>query len=99
MSLYKGAKTKVNTLLNFPKSTFQNESASSRLGLWLLIINHYKLAHFCLLSNLYWVKLLLYPMRKDSWESQFFSLLTNWMIRLLLLWGDIHPNPGPHTHK
>ena len=49
------------------------------------------------------MKLLLYLVRKDlslaSWESQFFSLLTNWMIRLLLFGGNIHPNPGPQTHK
>ena len=34
-----------------------------------------------------------------SRESQFFSLLTNWMIRLLLLESNMHPNPGPQTHK
>ena len=34
-----------------------------------------------------------------SQESQSFSLLTNWMIRLLLLGGNINPNPGSQTHK
>ena len=81
------------------KSTFVNESASSRLGQWWLIFNHYKLAHFCFLSDLYRVELLLYPVRKDSslasQDSQFFSLLTNWNIKLLLLGDDIHSNSGP----
>ena len=85
------------------KSTFLNESASLRLGHWWLIFNHYKSARFCFLFDLYWVNLLLYPVRKDSSlasrDSQYFSLLTNWMIRLLLLGGDIHSNPGLKTHK
>ena len=85
------------------KSTCLNESALLRLGHWWLIFNHYKLAYFCFLSDLYRVKLLLYPVRKDlslaSWDSQFFSLHTNWMIRLLLLGGNIHPNPGQHTQN
>ena len=85
------------------KSTFLNESASSRLGQRWSIFNYYKLTHFCFLSDFYRVELLLYPMRKDSSlasrDSQFFSLLTNWMFRLLLLWGNIHPNPGPQTRK
>ena len=85
------------------KSTFLNKSTSLRLVHWWLIINHYKLVHFCFLSYLYWEKLLLYPVRKDlslaSWDSQFFSLFTKWMIRLLLFGGDIHPNSRPQTHK
>ena len=85
------------------KSTFLNESALSRLGHWWLIFNHYKLAHFCFLSDLYWVELSLYLVGNESslvfGESRFFSLLTNWIIRLLLLGGDIHPNPGPQSHK
>ena len=85
------------------KSTFLNESSSLRLGQWWLIVNHYKLAHFCFLSDLYQVELLLYPVRKDlflaSRDCQFFSLHTNWMIRLLLLAGKIHPNPGLQTNK
>ena len=83
--------------------SFLNESALSRLGHWWLIFNHYKLAHFYFLSDLYWVELLLYLVRKssslDSWDSQFFSLITNWMIRLLLLGGNIHPNPEPQTYQ
>ena len=83
------------------KNTFLNESALLRLGHWWSILNHYKLAHFCFLSDLYRVKLLLYPVRKysslASRDSQFFSLHTNWMIRLLLLGCDLHPNPG-HKH-
>ena len=74
-----------------------------RLGHWWLIFNHYKLAHFCFLSDRSQVELLLYLVRKDSslayQDSQFFSFLTNWMIRLLLLGDDIHPNPGQQTHK
>ena len=84
------------------KSIFRNESALLRLGHQQLIFNHYKLAHFCFLSDLYWVELLLYAVRKDSSvasQNQFFSLLTNWIIRLLLLGDNIHPNPGPKTHK
>ena len=46
------------------KSTFLNKSALSRLGHWWLIFNHYKLAHFCFLSHLHWVKFLLYPRKK-----------------------------------
>ena len=42
------------------------ELASLRLGHWWLIFTHYKLTHFCFLSNLYWVKLLLYLRRKLS---------------------------------
>ena len=85
------------------KSTFLNDSASSRLGYLWLVFNHCKLAHFCFLSDLYWDKLLLYPVRKDlfltSRDSQSSSLLTKWMIRLLLLGGEIHPNPGPQAPK
>ena len=96
-------KVRVQVLGRGLKNIFLNGPASSRLGHRWLIFNHCKLPHFCFLSNLYWVKLLLYPVRKDSSlasrDSQFFSLLTNWMIRLLLLGGDIHPNPGPQTHK
>ena len=44
--------------------TFLSESALLRLGHWWLIFNHYKLAHFCFLSDLYWVELLLYLVRK-----------------------------------
>ena len=85
------------------KSTFPIESALLRFGNWWLVFNHYELAHFCFLSDLYQVELLLYPERKElslaSQDSQFFNLLTNWMIRLLLLRVDIHPNSGPQTHK
>ena len=80
------------------KSTFLNESALSRLGHWWLIFNHCKSAHFLFLCNLYWVKFLLYVKKGlslASRKSQFFNLLTNWIIRLLLLGGDIYPNPGP----
>ena len=84
------------------KSTFLNESALSMLGHCWLTFNHYKLAHFCFLSDLYWARFLLYLVRKDlslaSQDNQFFSLFTNWMIKLLLLRGNIHPNPGPQTH-
>ena len=83
------------------KSTFLTESASSRLRLWWLIFNHYKLAHFCFLSDLDWVKPLLYLVRKDLslafWDTQFFSLLTNWMIRLLLL-GATYTQTLDHKH-
>ena len=85
------------------KSTFLIYSASLRLRYWWLIFSHYKLAHFCFLSNLYWVKLLLYPFIKDlslaSWKRQYFNLLTIWMIRLLFFGSDPHPNPGSQTHK
>ena len=40
------------------KSNFLNNSASSTLGHWWLIFNHYKLAQLCFLSDLYWVELL-----------------------------------------
>ena len=39
------------------KSTFLNELILLRLRHWWLTLNHYKLAHFCLLSDLYWMEL------------------------------------------
>ena len=43
----------------YSKNTFLNESASSKIGHWWLIFNHYKLAHFFFLSDHYGMKLLL----------------------------------------
>ena len=85
------------------KSTFLRESALLRLEHWSFVFNHYKLDYFYFQSDLYQVELLLYLVRKElslaSRDSQFFCLLTNWFIIFLLLGGDIHPNPGPQTHK
>ena len=53
------------------KSTFLNESASSKLRHWWLIFNNYKLHHFCFLSDLYWMKFLLHLMKKDLFVSGF----------------------------
>ena len=68
-----------------------------------MIFNHYKLAHFCSLSDLYRVELLLYPLRKDSSlasrDSQFFSLLTL-NDQIVASWGRHTPKPWkPQTHK
>ena len=97
------------TLLNHNMSSRTYFHASSgvaqikkvRVYVLGLILNHYKLAHFCFLSDLYRMELLLFLVKKDSslasQDSQFFSLHTNWIIRLLLFEGDRHPNPRLST--
>ena len=39
----------------------------------------------------------MYSTMKHEKESS--SSSSNWMIRMLLLGGDVHPNLGPKTHK
>ena len=77
-----------------------NEPAYPRLEHWWMYSIHHKLAHCHFPSVPGRMGHPFHPLEADpslTLRSQP-SRLPLWLVLLLLLGGDIHPNPGPQTH-